>query len=265
MPITKPAIAEPEAPLPGENPVSAGIGHNQPPPEEQVKIDFREGMIEKHPQFEQRIADLRAGADRAVVDTAEKAALAGDLVKQIRAMEGAVNDTHKTVKQPYLDAGRVADAEKNRLLADLTEAKNIITAKQTEFLRVEEAKREAARRAEEARARAEAEAAAEAERQRAAAEGQGDVAAMEAVEAVAAPVVIAKASEPIRSADTGVIVSGRKEWQSQVNDYTLAVIEVLDDEGVRQAVEKAVARRVKAGVRQIAGVHIWQATKAVTR
>ena len=265
MPVIAPSKTSPqEAALPGENPVSAGIGHNNPPPEEQVKIDFRERMLEKHPTYEQRIADLAAAAERAEVDSADKAALAGDVVKSINAMIGAVNDTHKDVKQPYLEAGRVADGEKNRLLGPLTEAKNTIQRKQTEFLRAEEARREAARREAQARAQREAEAAAEAERKRLEAEGAGDVEALAEVEVVAAPAVVAKAPEPIRSADTGTVVSGRKEWQCQVEDYEVAVISMIDDPKVREAIDACAKRRVRAGIHAIEGVRIWQAVVART-
>lgn len=263
MPITE-TLPKPEAKLPGENPASAGIGHNNPPPEEQVAIDFREAMIDKHPTYEQRIDDLAAAAERCAVTDAETAGKAGDLVKSIRAMSGAVADAHKTVKQPYLDAGRVADQMKNGLTVKLDAAKRTVEGKQTEFLRAEEAKREAARREAQAEAQRQAEAAAEAERKRLEAEGAGDVEALAEVEVVAAPAVVAKAPEPIRSADTGVVVSGQKKWECQVEDYELAVISMLDDPKIKEAIDACAARRVRAGIHQIEGVRIWQATVART-
>lgn len=265
MPV-KAAVKE-DAPLPGESPASnprAVIGGNAPPPEEQIKIDFHEGMLERHPAYEQRIRDLAAAANRAVVDTADAAGKTGDLVKSINAMGKAVDEVHRSVKQPFLDAGRAADAIKNGLSGELAAAKRVIVDKQTEFLRAEEARREAEQRKREAEARAEAERAAEAERQRLAAEMEGDLDGLAEVEVVAAPAVVAKTPEPIRSADTGTVVSGRKEWQSQVLDYEVAAIQVLDDEKVKEAIDACVKRRVKAGIRNIEGVRIWQAVVART-
>ncbi|MXP24846.1 hypothetical protein GRI39_02135 [Altererythrobacter indicus] len=268
MPITKTAPKPQDSALPGENPdhnPRAKIGGNNPPPEEQIAIDFREAMLEKHPSYEQRIEDLKSASDRAVVDSAEAAGKAADLVRSIRAMMGAINDSHRETKQPFLNATRAVDGLKRQLVSPLDEALSTINRKQTEFLRQEEARREKLRKEEEARARAEALKAEEAERARREAEGQGDMEAMEAVEAAPAPAFVKKEPEPIRSADTGASVSGRKVWESQITDYEVAAIQVLDDDKVREAVEKAVARRVKAGVRSMEGVRIYQSLQAVSR
>lgn len=265
MPVAKRKI-EP-APLPGENTESnprAVIGGNAPPPEEQVRVDFHEGMLAKHSTYEQRVADLLAAAERAVVNDQDSAGKAGDLIKSINAMGKAVDEVHSTVKKPYFEAGKVVDGLKNALANRLQSAKRIAADKQTEFLREEEAKREAARREAAAVAHAEAERAAEAERQRLAAENAGDLEALAEVEVVAAPAVVPKAPEPIRSADTGTVVSGRKEWQSQVLDYEVAAIQVLDDDKVKEAIDACVKRRVRAGIRNIEGVRIWQAVVART-
>lgn len=265
MPITE-TKPKPEA-LPGENPASnprAVLGGNNPPPEEQVTIDFREAMLEKLPTWEGRIEDLVAGAGRCEVTDAETAGKAGDLVKSIRFMTNAIADAHQSVKEPYLKATRAVDALKNSHTARLDAAKRNVEAKQTEFLRAEQARRDAERREAEARAREEAERAAEAERQRIAAEMEGDLDALAEVEVVAPPAVVAKAPEPIRSGDTGTVVSGRKEWQCTVEDYELAVISMLDDEKVKEAIDACAKRRVRAGIRTIEGVKIWEAVVART-
>ena len=263
MPITTEAKpVEQEAP-----PAPAAIGHNNPPPEEQVKADFHEAMLAKHATYRLRIDELCAAADRAELPDEDAVGKAGDLVRSFRAMINAVGEAHKTVKEPYLNAGRVADGMKRELIVDLERGKGVIERKQTETLRRIDAEREAARREAEAAARKEAEAAAEAERQRLIAEGADDAEAMEQVEVVAAPAFVSSAPEPVRSADTGVAVSAGKVWQSAVEDYEVAFIaaNLANDEKVREAIDKAVARRVKAGDRKIDGVKIWQAIQARTR
>lgn len=70
--------------------------------------------------------------------------------------------------------------------------------------------------------------------------------------------------EPVRS-DAGAAVSGKQEWQSQVEDYAKAFRAVKDDEKVRGEIDKAVARLVRAGKREITGVRIWPVAKASFR
>ena len=78
--------------------------------------------------------------------------------------------------------------------------------------------------------------------------------------AALAPALAAKA-EPLRS-DEGATVSGKQDWMSKVEDYEVAFMSVSDDEKVREAIDKAIQRRVKAGTRKIEGVRIWPVAKA---
>lgn len=266
MPIVQAAKAEPEV-LPGENLAGnprAIIGGNNPPPEEQVVLDFREAMFEKLPVWEKRIEDLKASADRAVIDSEEAAGKGGDLVKAIRAMNNAINEAHRGAKDPYLRATKAVDAAKNQCAAALDAAKAKIDGKLTNFLREQQAIAEKARREAEARAREEAERAAEAERARREAEQAGDIDAMEQIEAVAAPARVESKVEPIRSIDTGAAVAGRKEWQCQVEDHGIAVLEMLDDDKIKEAIEACAKRRMRAGLRNQPGVKCWEALVART-
>lgn len=295
MPIVTPEIDEQVQPLPGEAPAS--LGHNGPPLEELIAMEFREALLTDRPDFLSRMEAAIAAVDRADVNDDETLGKAGDLDKILRACEAHIDETHKTVKQPYLDRGRAVDAEKKGLTAKLSDARYALRDRMNNFM----ARREAARRAEEARkaaeqrAAAEAAARADAERERAEqaarkaaedaerarqagdeaaaeaareAERQAEAAAREAEQrmeqnALAAAVATPK-NEPIRS-DAGATVSGRKVWQSQVLDYEIAFIHVSDNPKVREAVEKAIAGLVKAGKRSIEGVRIWEAISAVSR
>lgn len=251
--------------LPGESKASAataGIGHNNPPPEEQVRIDFREAMLEKTPTYEGRIKDLAAAADRAEVTDDESAGKVGDLVRQIRAMLGAIADSHKTAKQPFLDAGRAADAMKRELSAPLDDAKAAVDGKLTAYLRKKEQERIArereAQRQEEARL-------AEIERKRREAEEAGKEPEPEPEPEPAPPPAAEEERGPIRSSVTGGAVSSQKVKCVDIEDWKKAASAVSDDPKVQEAVKAAALRRAKAGIAKIPGVRIYDDVQAVAR
>lgn len=263
------SASETEQLAPGENP-RAVIGNNEPPLEERIGMEFREQLLQDRPQFEQKLEDMIIAADRVEITDDETLGKAGDLAKLYRAATSHINDTHTLVKKPYLDGGRAVDAEKKRLLNRLDGPKAKVSQKMDAFV----AEREAKRKAEEARIAAEqqrkAEEAAQAERERLAAEATEDVSeaeieeAVQRVEAAALAPAETKKAEPVRS-DAGAYVSTRKVWNSKVTDYELAFMQVSDDEKVREAIDKAVQRRVNAGSRKIEGVTIWDTQQAISR
>lgn len=288
MPIAQRKIEE--APLPGENQVSArvvGIGDNRPPLDEEARAQFRENLLAERPDFEVKLDQIVASADRAVVTNDDEYGRAGDLIKIMRAAASHATDAHQRAKQPYLDAGRTVDAAKNALIVRLDGAK----AKVQPLMNYYAAKKEAEERAERERVAAEqrrlAEAAAAAQREReqaereareavaaatnaaerAAAEERAAAARAAAEEAMAeaalAPAAPAKA-EPVRS-DGGSTVSTSTVWNSQIEDYTKAMRAVKSDPKVREAMDAAIKRLVRAGQREIAGVKIWPTTAAVAR
>ena len=283
MPIVQ---AAPEPEVVDLNP-RAVMGANEPPIEEQIAMEFREALLSERPDFMVRMESAVEAVGRAEVVDDETLGKAGDLAKILRACESYVAEVHKAVKEPHLARSRACDAEKNALTGKITVARSRLADVMNAFM----AKREAERRAEEMRraaeARAAAEAAAKAEReareaelaaQRAMAEAANDAereaAALRAAEAqreaeqrmadaalAAAPVGKA---EPVRS-DTGSTISGRTVWQSEVEDYVKAMKAVKSDPKVREAIDAAVQRLVKAGQREIPGTRIWSTTQAVAR
>lgn len=289
MPIvyTSPEPEVQEANVPA-NP-RAVIGANMPPVEEQIAAEFRDALLSDRPDFIVRMEGALGAIDRVpeTIEDEETLGRAGDLDKILRACDAHVTETHRAVKEPHLARGRACDAEKNKLIARISDARFVLRDRMNGFM----AKREAERRAEEARraaeARAAAEAAARAEReareaeeaaaravadaanaeQRADAEARAAAAAQEAerkiAEAALAAAPVARA-EPVRS-DAGSTVSGRKVWQSEVTDYQLAFMAVEDNPKVREAIDKAIAGLVKAGKRSIDGVKVWEAISAVAR
>ena len=289
MPIVQ-ATAEPEVAedRATTNP-RATIGDNMPPVEEQIAMEFREALLTDRPDFLVRMESALDALSRvpAKIEDEETLGRAGDLDKILRSCDAYVTEVHKAVKEPHLARGRACDAEKNKLVSRINDARFALRDRMNAFM----AEREARRRAEEARRAAEARAAAEAadraEREaraaeeaaaravaeaktaeeRANAEALAVAAAIEAEEKMAqaalAAAPVAKA-EPVRS-DTGSSVSGRRVWQSQVVDYQLAFMAVEDNPKVREAIDKAVAGLVKAGKRSIDGVKVWEAVSAVAR
>lgn len=265
----------------------AMIGGNKPPVEDEARAAFREALLADRPDFEQKVEDIIAGADRANVVDDDSYARGGSYIKLVRAALDHVDVAHKTAKAPYLTGGRVVDAEKNDLAAKLMTARNKVQGQLNEYAAKKAAEQEAERQRIAAEQRAAAEAAMRAERERLAAEAAAARAAREATSAAEreaaeqaaevarqaaenamaaaalAPAPVAKA-EPIRS-DDGATVSTKTVWNSAVEDYAKAFKAVKTDPKVKEAIEAAVARQVRAGSREIPGCRIWPTQQAVAR
>jgi hypothetical protein len=253
--MTRIAAAVPLA-EPSENPRIA-LGGNRPPLDVEARAAF-DDILDGKAGFRQRIKDLLGSADRAVATDEETAGKCGELVKQLRAASTFIEGAHKESKEPYLLAGRAIDGAKNELIGPLAAAKVKVEGKQTQFLREEDARRQAeARRkweAEQAQRRAEDEA------RRAA----------EPTALVTDPALIADlpAPEPERQiirGDFGAAVSGKKEFVATVRDYEVAFIAVADNVNVRAAIDKAVSALVRGGVRKIEGVDVIEQLKVSNR
>jgi hypothetical protein len=255
-----------DAPLPN---LRAVIGGNRPPLDEEARQAFRERMLEQKPDYAQRIDDLAGAAERCAVVDQDTAGKAGDLVKQIRAMMGLVIETHKTVKEPYLNAGRAVDEAKKALEGRLDTMKRKVEAKQNQFIREEEARRTAEQRRlqaiadQQAREREEADRKAEAERAAAAAAGE-PLPEPEPEPLPVLPAARVEPAAPIKS-DFGTTVSGTKVWDAEIIDWDVAYIAVSKNEKVREAIEKAIKGMVRGGAREIDGVRIFQALKVSNR
>lgn len=268
-------------------PALAHIGHNKPPLEELIPEEFRTALLAERADFLTRFDHAIMAADRAAATDDESLGRCGDLVKIYRACDAHVTATHKAVKEPHLTACRLVDAEKNTLTEQLSAAKRKVEGIANAFV----AKRDAEQRAERGRIAAEERAAADraaaAERARIKAEQDAAAAAQspaskeerdaaidraaeaarEADEALAAAALAPAAPrhvEPVRS-DAGATVSGKQEWKSEVEDYLAAFKAVKDDAKVREAIDAAVARLVRAGKREIKGVRVWPVAKASFR
>lgn len=262
MAIISPKTEEPATPLPGESPAS--LGHNRAPLEELIPVEFRAALTEDRPDFLLKLDQVIDAAERVSVTDDESLGKAGEFANLIRACEKHIGNAHETVKAPYLLGSRLVDAEKRTFLARLDPVKQKVQFAMNDYM----AERERKRREEEARIAAEqrraAEEAAAAERARQEAEGRNDPEAVAEIEAVAYAAAQPKKAEPVRS-DAGATVSGKKVWNSKVEDAAKAFKAVKSDPKVIEAIEAAVARLVRAGQREIPGVRIWETVAAVAR
>ncbi len=252
MPVkqaTKPDL-EADAPPPRD--------HNRPPPEEIIPEEFREGLIEQKPEFftlldrylgpiDPETGDRGEGAvDRAKCDDEHSYKLCGEIIKALRAATQLVDHVHKGVKQPYLDAGRLCDAQKNAFYARINEGRDAVQRMMDNFT---EAQRQA-RIAEERKQRE--------ERERLEA-----LARENNLEQALPPPAPVRKPEPIRS-DGGATISGTVEYDVEIVDFAKAARKFKDDAKVREAI-LAAAKKVAKATRgaEIPGIKITE--RAVAR
>ncbi|MEW4469046.1 hypothetical protein AB1K62_14560 [Parasphingorhabdus sp. JC815] len=258
-----------------------GIGHNKPPVEIEAKAAFDE-LVDADPKLRTRINQFIVPVksddgqeipfiNRVKVTSEESLGMAASTVKQIRTCMTMINAAHKEAKQPYLDGGRIVDAEKNALFAPLSDLKAAIEGKQSAYVR----DRENARRKREAEEQAKA-AKIERERQEAAAKAEADrLAAIEAGKPAPEPepepeptpayvAPVEKKKEPVRGYD-GTVASTTMVKVPTVTDYAAAFAMVQSNAKVKEAIDKAVASLVKAGITEIPGVTITEEAKVVNR
>lgn len=263
MAITKLKAVEDEA-LPPRD-------HNRPPLEELIPLEFREELLRDQPEF-LKTMDLYLGAGdpdsedyvegsvyRAKCDDDDQLARCGKVIKALREMQARVDATHVAVKAPYLLGGRLVDAEKNALTGRIKVGRDLVQdmmdeygAEQLRKQRAEE-KRLADLRAEEAAKQRALEA--EAKANNAPPPPRPQPAAIEPPRKMA----------PLRT--DGAVVSIGTEWDCEIEDYAKAFKKVKDDAKVREAIEAAIKRIVKAtkGATVIPGVRQFERAKTSSR
>lgn len=246
-----------------EVPAAAGsqMGHNRPPLDEDARISFNDA-IDQREGFRARCDELIAAAERAFCTDEASLGRCGELAKQIRAAGKVIEDTHETVKKPYLDAGRVVDEMKKAMLTPLSNAKATVERKQNEYAEEQRqialAAQRRQREEEDARRREE-------ERRQREAEAQGQPAPEPTLTPVAAPPPPPITTGVVARGDYGAAVSASTEFIATVTDYELAFIKVAQNVKVREAIDKAISALVRAGERDIPGVQITERAKITNR
>jgi len=277
----------------------ASLGHNNPPLEETIVMEFDANLREHDFDLIARIAEIEAKAAAAgPCYDAETAGRYGDAVKAAVAAIRLIDSERETLNRPILNAQRAlmgkaktyserlsvaekrirghldayAERERQKRIAEERERQRII----------DEANAKAAREAEEERQRQQAiaDAAAAKERarlqaiedERAAAEAR-EANAVEVVAEVvhveAAPVIEtprAPVYEPVRS-DRGVLVAETETWHVEIENIRQVPDLYLKNPAVIETLRKVIAPSVrgKTGLRDIKGCRIFSSTKASVR
>lgn len=250
------------APWPTQTVAPVPRTHNNPPPEEVIPAEFREVLLAERPDFLQKLDDLLGFDDaegsvhRAICIDEDTFAKCASLIGILRACEKHVDGTHKIVKEPFLIGGKIVDGQKNVLQDRIIAGRQIVEGKQQKYVR-EQRRLAEERRAEEAAQRQRE----EEERQRLA-----DLARENGLEnalPVAPPAPPPPAPEPVKSApiraDDGATVSTTVVMVPRVTDYARAFKHVKADAKVREAIDAAIARYVKATkATELAGVEFYE-------
>ena len=239
------------------------LGHNNPPE-----------PIDQYPALKQRTDELVATANRWIAerpeitdaDTAEKCQT---FLEQLRAEFKAVEEQRKAEKQPHMDAAAAVDGRYNPLKALLETAAGFLKPKREAYLRkVEDAQREAARKAaaEAARIQREAEEAA-----RKAQAGTGAVVGAtveaeqkrrEAEEATARAEAAAAAKPTLKGVHGGRAATLRSRWLGRITDQGKVYRRYKARAEVVELLQKLVNADVRAGEREIPGVEVYEERSA---
>lgn len=257
------------------NHMTADIGHNQPPSDIEI---LRERLSNDNSDVLQRRDDLIAACDRIPpITTDETAGKVSDHIKQIATCIKTADGRRVAAKEPFLESGRAVDGFFKAISDPLSAAKTAVERNLTAYLR-EKADAERRRRDEAARiAREEAERQAEEARRAAetlrtetdltdalAAEAAAKQQAADA--ARAGKEAAAKAAEMSRTrGDYGAVSSLRTTWEFDGLDRAEIDLEALRPYLPLDGLEKAVRAAIKAGVRDLRGVRIFESTSAVVR
>lgn len=228
-----------------------GIGHNRGALswDEAIKRDAEDAAA----PHKRRADELLAAEARvpAALD-AETVGRAADFVKQIGAATKATEEARTASKQPHLDAGKTIDATFKAVSDPLLALKKRIEGKIGDHQRRVEAE-ERRRREEEARRAAEEAAKREKEAQTSDALDEAIELHAEAAKAKQAATVAPHDIARARG-EFGSVATTRTAWKHEITDATKIPREYLMPN------DAAIKAAVKAGVREIAGVRIYQET-----
>jgi hypothetical protein len=226
----------------------AGIGHNNPPADVDPLIErLREGVADLIATRDDKYIKIaeRWEKERPTIDNDDQSEAATNYLKKLGELLGAFEKKREAEKKPFLDAGRKVDGffkgETAILVASDTSVRKKLGAYQQKKLKDE---RERKAKAEEEARKAVQEAKTE----------EQTVAALGKVAAAAAPI------EPVRTrTDTGALASARTVWSHELVDLALVPREylMLNPDAVKAA--------LKAGVREIPGLKIFETVKTVIR
>jgi hypothetical protein len=225
---------------------AGGIGHNQPPLEDRILIDFDEAYAAE-PDLAARVKQLleREPNIEAKCANAEQAGRYADGAKQVKTCIIMIEAIRETLNRPLLNAQRGLKAKADSITDQLKKVDTKLRGAIIAFNREEEARV--------ARERAEAEEAA-----RAAA-----AAAQEASDAFGLPPIVDIQPANVEPAkvrgDFGGLAVGQKRWCAEVEKVRQLPDAVLNHPDVIAAINKVLTAQVRQSKgAAIKGARVWQ-------
>ena len=194
-----------------------------------------------------------------------------DAIKDIRSAAQHITATRKAEKDPFKRGGEAVDAFFQDFVGRLEAAMTVLQQRQGGYLRAQE---EAARRKaldEAARLECEAEEA----RKRAEASSRPSTIEKHSVAASTAQAGADAAAERAEASPADLIRTGRtarggmatltRQWKGEIEDAAAIPLELLRPYLSPEAIERAVNAAVRAGVREIPGVRIYEDARSQVR
>lgn len=227
-------------------PAIAGMGHNQPPLEAQVMLEFEEDLDREG--IKARIAELLESAGRAPKCDSEKiAGSIGDFCRQAGEVEKRINAAREKHNRPLLNAQRALKGKADELAAPLLREVGRLRADLNAFM-AEEARK---RREEEARLAREA--------------MEARAAAGTVSPAMAEQIQPPKVEKPVARGELGAKVGTQQVWCHEIESVRQLPDRLLKNPRVIEALDKVIAAEIRAGAREIKGCRIWPEDRAVVR
>lgn len=251
----------------------APMGHNNPPSEIEI---IQDKLREKYPAQRAEIKGLGETVKDipAILANDDDAGRVTDIIRDINGCNKKWETFRTAEKEPFLSGGRAVDAFFSRGSDILKNAKDVLSARLTNYQNAKAAEerrkrqeaeamaaREAAERAAEALRLEQEGKQVEANHQLQAAVSAEQDAARAQTAAVAAP---AKLTRAYGSA-TGATASLRTVWVGEVVDMEAIDLEKLRPFLGAEAIQKAINAFVKAEGRELKGAKIYQKSESVVR
>ena len=225
FPDVKPFPSAAATPVAGPG---APMGHNRPPLEEAIVLDFRQA-IEDEPHLLDKVNALLARKDSIVPQCtdADQAGKYGDGCKQIAACKKLIEGHRETLNRPLLTAQRNLKGAADKIIGDLAEVDAKLRQAIGAYQREEDRKAEVIR--------------AEAQRQAQAARDAAEAAAAENPAAAPEPLVeiapVHIEQAPIRG-DFGAKVGTVSSWKAEVEKVRQLPDRILNNAKVIEAINK---------------------------
>lgn len=229
----------------------ASLGHNQPPLEESLMMEFQDDLDREG--ITARVAQLLESAGKMPTEIGDDtvAGKVGDLCKMATDVEKRINAVREKHNRPLLNAQRALKGKADGMYAPLSNAIAGIRTRLNRYMA------DQARKVAEERRIAEE----EASKARLAAIEAAPAMAPQIEEQIATPVI----EKPVARGELGSKVGTRTVWKHEIESVRQLPDRLLKHPNVIEALNKVVAAEIRGGARDIKGVRIWDEQEAVVR